>query len=86
MVRDAENTQEFQRRMRWCIRKKGSVYALAKQVGVVPNAIRSYLRRSEPTRPRLVAIARECNVSVDWLATGSVPLAPPDYKPTDPAT
>jgi hypothetical protein len=51
----------------------GSVYALAKKVGIPPNSIRRYLTNSEPTRPFLIAIARTTGVSIQWLATGDGP-------------
>lgn len=79
MVTSPVDTAEFVDRMRWCVSKTGSVYALAKKIGVFPNTIRGYLRKSEPSRPLLVAIARECGVSIEWLATGSDRFAPEGY-------
>ena len=75
----SEDAAAFQSRIRYCIGRSGSIYALAKRIGVFPNTIRGYLKRSEPTRPHLVAIARECQVSVEWLATGTSRV-PDDFE------
>jgi transcriptional regulator with XRE-family HTH domain len=78
ILREAD-TEEFRDRMHWCIRRSGSIYSLAKKIGVFPNTIRGYIRNSEPSRPILVAIARECEVSIEWLATGEG-AKPDSYK------
>lgn len=52
----------------------GSLNALAKASGVSEGALRKWTTgQSEPTRDRLVAIARTAGVNVAWLATGNGP-------------
>lgn len=75
---------EFRRRMLWCVQREGSMYALAKRIGVVPNTVRGYLRGHEPKRPQLAAIARECGVNLEWLVTGASALAPDGYHAPTP--
>ena len=49
----------------------GSRRALALAAGIPESTLQMCLqRRSEPTRPLLLAIARASNVSVHWLVTG----------------
>jgi len=63
--------KEFAQRISELIQDSGgSVYALAKKVGMPANSIRRYLHNSEPTRPFMVAIAHHTGVSIEWLATG----------------
>lgn len=47
---------------------------LAKAAGVSPSALRKWLRgEAEPSRERLVAVARTAGVGVAWLAEGEGP-------------
>ena len=61
---------KFRERLRVCADKAGSIYALAQKAGFPANTLRRYLVDSEPTRPKLIAIAKAAGVSVQWLATG----------------
>jgi phage repressor protein C with HTH and peptisase S24 domain len=60
-----------------------SVVRLAKAAGVSPSAFRKWLKgESEPSRDRLVALARVAGISLAWLASGEgpepvFPAAPP---------
>lgn len=70
--------REFTQRLRVCSKIAGSGEALAKRAAIPRRTLETYLSgRAEPKVSRLVAIADAVNVSVDWLATGSVPLDPP---------
>lgn len=80
MIPRSTDRDAFKNRIRWCVVQTGSIYALAKSIGVAPNTIRGYLNKSEPTRPHLVAIAEECRVSIEWLATGSHDKAPDKFQ------
>lgn len=63
---------EFQKRMQICVDAVGNASALARAAGISNPVIGDYLSgASEPTRPRLVNIARAAGVSVEWLATGT---------------
>ena len=61
---------KFRQRLQACVDKAGSIYALAKKAGMPSGTIRRYFADSEPTRPKLIAIAQAADVSVAWLATG----------------
>lgn len=61
----------FARRLRTLVVKTGSVSALARAAGTSGGAIHKWLKaQSEPSRDRLIALARAGKVSVRWLATG----------------
>lgn len=52
---------------------------LARAIGVSPSAFRKWLKgEAEPSRERLVALARAAGVGVAWLAEGEGP--PPVFK------
>ncbi len=64
----------FVARLREAISGFGSANSLATAAGVSEGALRKWMQgTSEPTRDRLVAIARAAEVNVAWLATGSGP-------------
>jgi phage repressor protein C with HTH and peptisase S24 domain len=53
---------------------------LARAMGVSPSAFRKWLKgEAEPSRERLVALARATGVGVAWLAEGEGP--PPAFEP-----
>ena len=48
-----------------------SVRSFGRSVGISDTTIRKYLSgETEPTLSRLVTLAKKCNVSIEWLATG----------------
>ena len=52
-----------------------SVRAFSRKAGVSDTYLRQCLAgRTEPTRTKLLAIARAGDVSVEWLATGAAPV------------
>jgi len=71
----------FRERLQSCIDASGTLYALAKKIGSPPNTIRRYFGSSEPTRPKLLAIAAATGVSVEWLATGRGPRLASNIPP-----
>ena len=69
---DTEDRARFVARLRETIKSFGSANSLANTAGVSEGALRKWASGvSEPTRDRLVAIARAAGVNVSWLATGS---------------
>ncbi len=61
----------FRSRMEFAARRAGNATRLAEAAGISRRAIGDYLAgAAEPSRSRLVAIARAARVSVQWLATG----------------
>jgi phage repressor protein C with HTH and peptisase S24 domain len=71
----AESTDNaFVERLRASVKNSGysrqKDFAIA--AGISPTVLSEYLNgRSEPTRPKLIAIANTAGVSFDWLATGA---------------
>ena len=65
----AEN--DFKDRMYIAAKLAGNATELARRSGISRRAIGTYLSgASDPTRERLIAIAKASGVSVEWLATG----------------
>lgn len=65
----SELKREFPRRLRECIGDR-SVHSFATACGLSDSLIRKYLSGSLPGLDKVVIIAREAGVSVEWLATG----------------
>ncbi len=57
----------FQNRLRSLIGNQ-TVSGFAREVGLSESLIRKYLQGSEPTLSKARQIARNCDVSIDWLA------------------
>lgn len=63
-----------------------SVRAFARKTGVSDTFLRQCLAgRTDPTRAKLIAIARAANTSLEWLATGQQSAAPAMHTRLDPA-
>lgn len=68
----------FTNRMEIAARMAGNATRLSAATGISRRAIGDYLAgKAEPSRPRLVAIAKAAGVSVQWLAVGDTPPCPP---------
>lgn len=68
--------QAFQSRMADAVRRVGGVSAMAERTGLSRGVIHKYLNgESEPSRDRLVAIAKAADVNVGWLAAGCVEVS-----------
>jgi len=65
-----DDTQAYIDRLRWCIQKMKTAYALAKAAGISHSTITKQLQGSEPSRRYLNAIARAAGVNVGWLSAG----------------
>lgn len=62
-------------RIRRCADLAGSGDALSQKTAIPRRTLEDYLTgKSEPKAARLVAIARACGVSLDWLAAGEGPM------------
>ncbi|MGK7345428.1 MAG: LexA family transcriptional regulator [Candidatus Nitrospinota bacterium M3_3B_026] len=65
----------FRQRMEYIAMMAGNATALSKKSGVSRRAVGLYLSgKSDPTRKRLVAMAKAAGVTVEWLATGEGPI------------
>lgn len=65
----------FPARIRTIVREWGSANSFAREAGVSEAALRKWMAgQSEPTRDRLVSLARAAGVSLVWLATGTEPM------------
>jgi phage repressor protein C with HTH and peptisase S24 domain len=70
----AANAGAFIARLQEIVRHWPSADRLARATGVSPSAFRKWLRGdAEPSRERLVALAKAAGVSVGWLASGEGP-------------
>lgn len=68
---------QFPARLQMCVDRLGNQAILAKKSGISKPTIGDYLTgKSEPSRARLIDLAKAAGVSVQWLATGSESSAP----------
>ena len=66
-----DDTIGFAERMFQAAQMAGNATRLAEATGISRRAIGDYLAgKAEPSRPRMVAIAKSAGVSLEWLATG----------------
>lgn len=63
----------FRARMEEMIRELGSERVLEQKAGFVPGTIGHYRRKADPTRQRLVRLAKGAGVRLEWLAAGEGP-------------
>ena len=85
LVDDAapESLESFACRLKEVANEFKSANALSKAAGVSQSGMQKWLNGvSEPGRDKLVALAKVAGVSVEWLATGRGPKAPPQDLPT----
>lgn len=72
--------EDFPTRLKKLIGER-SVRSFSRDCGISETVLRKYLRGdSEPTRSRLLSLARTGHASVEWLATGEGPMTPADPK------
>jgi phage repressor protein C with HTH and peptisase S24 domain len=71
---DPKSHAAFAWRLRYLIEKMGSVLALAQAVGVSDSSVHLWLKKSEPSRGKLVALADAAGVSLEWLSAGTGPV------------
>lgn len=74
---NSEKGTEFKDRMEICAKLAGNATSLAEKAGISRRAIGNYLSGdSDPTRERLIAIAKAARVDIAWLVTGVKSAAP----------
>lgn len=82
--KNSENGTDFKGRMDICAKLAGNATLLAEKAGISRRAIGTYLSgESEPTRERLIAIAKAANVDIAWLITGQKPKEESTAKVSD---
>lgn len=81
-----DSNAAFKARLQTCVQRLGSAYALARKSGIPGSTLKRYFTDSEPTRPKLIAIATAANVPVEWLVAGVGSVEPkrPAEGPTEP--
>lgn len=68
-------TESFGQRVKRLANKAGSITKLAKDTDIPISAIRSYIAEySEPSRSRLIALAKGTESNLLWLMTGEGPI------------
>ena len=61
----------FKERMRICANRAGNAASLSKKSGISSATMSDYINgKSDPSRSRLIDIAKSANVDISWLATG----------------
>lgn len=84
-VQDRNDQDEaFTRRLRQAVDAGGGPSHIARLSETPLRSLNEYLAGRDPKRGRLVAIARACKVSVEWLATGENPPERPAAAPPSP--
>ena len=69
-ISDGQGTS-FSERVRYISQKVGGIEKLSTLAEISKRVISQYISgQSEPTRPRIIAMANAGDVSVEWLATG----------------
>lgn len=72
---DVVENDGFKERIAYIARLIGNATELARKTGISRRAIGTYLSgSSDPTRERLVCIARTSGVCIEWLAVGTGPI------------
>lgn len=69
-----EPDPEFRIRIEQVIERAGGPKSLSERSGVSLTQLHQYRKGSEPSRPKLIAMARVAGVRVAWLATGELPM------------
>ncbi|MBK5969511.1 MULTISPECIES: helix-turn-helix transcriptional regulator [Thiorhodovibrio] len=68
---EGRDGEDFRWRLRWACERVGGVVALAEEAGMQPPVLRRWLKgESEPSRLRLLSLARSAEVAEDWLVGG----------------
>jgi len=65
------NEEKFGERLKKAAEKVGGQAGLARLTGISSRSVSAYVSgKADPSRERLIAMARATGVSVEWLATG----------------
>lgn len=76
MKRQKEDLSTVRGRLRAAVTSAGGVIYVAQKSGVVVRTLSHHLAGSEMKFGTAVALAKTCNVSLNWLATGEGPMRP----------
>lgn len=72
MILETSSDISFSKRIKVLVERAGSAEKLAKKAGISARVIGKYLNGdSDPSRTRLIRLAKVAEVSLEWLATGS---------------
>ena len=75
-------TEGFSERVMMLAQNVGGIMELARRADLSHQVVRKYVRGvSDPSRQRLVALARAGKVRLEWLATGEGEMRAPDAGP-----
>lgn len=66
----------FRARIEELVRELGGEREIERRAGLAPGIVGHYRRKADPTRQRLVKLAKGAGVSLQWLATGEGPKTP----------
>jgi phage repressor protein C with HTH and peptisase S24 domain len=81
---ETSDRSAFAERLQRSVNHYGGVVQVAEAAGFSPSALRKWLSaKAEPSRERLITVARVCNVPIAWLIQGEG--EPPDLAPVFPA-
>ena len=69
----AADQAAFRARIEELVREIGSEREVEQRAGFAPGTIGHYRRKADPTRQRLVRLAKGAGVRLEWLATGEGP-------------
>ena len=72
-------------RLRDAVRSAGGNAVISDRTGIPKRTLGRYLAGQDIKLPSLIAIARACAVSLEWLATGADPAAAPPAAAAAPA-
>ena len=71
-----ESHEAFIERLRLLIAESGGARSLARNVDISTNTLQSWLKGSEPSRDKLIRIAKATGVSISWLVAGLGEMRP----------
>lgn len=69
----ADDQAAFRARIEELIREIGGEREIERRAGLAPGTIGHYRRKADPTRQRLVKLAKGARVRLEWLAAGEGP-------------
>jgi len=76
LTENRESLEAFAKRLSSCLPERGDIKRLSDKTGCSVQAMRRWANaETEPSRDYLVAMARELDVRVSWLAAGIGPKA-----------
>lgn len=71
-------------RLREAVRTAGGNRVVADKAGIALSTLGEYLAGGEQKLTNTIALAKACDVSLEWLATGEGPIKPGETAPSAP--